>query len=78
MANVVRWLLVSNRYKHLLYSLLISIVFTFLFTEGLNIGMEFKDKQYGNKFDWLDVLAGTIGGIIGQSIQILIILWMYI
>lgn len=24
------------------------------------ITAEYKDKQYGNKFDWLDILAGSI------------------
>ena len=36
--------------------------------------MEFKDKQYGNKFDWLDIAATMIGGLIGQSLQIIFIL----
>ena len=30
--------------------------------------MEFKDEQYGGKFDWLDIAAGEIGGVIGQAI----------
>ena len=36
--------------------------------------MEFKDKQYGGKFDWLDIAATMIGGLIGQSLQIIFIL----
>lgn len=36
--------------------------------------MEFKDKQYGDKFDWLDIAATEIGGVIGQSLQIIFIL----
>ena len=36
--------------------------------------MEFKDKQYGNKFDWLDIAATEIGGLIGQALQIILIL----
>ena len=36
--------------------------------------MEFKDKQYGSKFDWLDIAATEIGGLIGQSLQIIFIL----
>ena len=39
--------------------------------------MEFKDKQYGNKFDWLDVAATIIGGIVGQLLQICIISLIY-
>lgn len=35
--------------------------------------MEFKDKQWGGKWDWLDWVATMIGGTIGQSLQLLVI-----
>lgn len=56
--------------KHLKYAILPGALFTILFVAGLASGMEFKDKQYGNKWDWLDWLATMIGGTIGQAIQI--------
>ena len=68
------WLKESNRIKHLFYAIPIGLVFTILAVIGCAFGMEFKDKQYGNKFDWLDIAATLIGGIIGQVIQIIIIL----
>ena len=68
------WLKESNRMQHLLYAIPIGLVFTILAVIGCAFGMEFKDKQYGNKFDWLDIVATLIGGIIGQVIQIIIIL----
>lgn len=37
----------------------------------LGAGMEFKDRQYGNKFDYLDLIA-TILGAIPMLILILI------
>ena len=37
---------------------------------GLAAGMEFKDRAYGGKWDWLDIAATLIGGLIGQAIQI--------
>lgn len=64
----------SNRRKHLLYAIPIGLVFTILAVLGCAFGMEFKDKQYGNKFDWLDIAATMIGGTIGQLVQIIIIL----
>lgn len=36
---------------------------------GLAAGMEFKDKSYGEKWDWLDFLATILGGLVGQIIQ---------
>ena len=68
------WLKESNREKHLLYAIPAALIGTILFAAGLAFGMEFKDKQYGNTFDWLDIAATMIGGAIGQVIQIIIIL----
>ena len=68
------WLKESNRQKHLLYGIPIGLVFTILAVLGCAFGMEFKDKEYGNKFDWLDISATMIGGAIGQLLQIIIIL----
>lgn len=73
----IKWLSESNRTKHLLYAIPIAIVFTILCVLGVATALEFKDKQYGNMFDWLDWLATMIGGIIGQIIQILIFILIY-
>ena len=68
------WLKESNWQKYLLYAIPIGLVFTILAVLGCAFGMEFKDKEYGNKFDWLDIAATMIGGAIGQLLQIIIIL----
>lgn len=68
------WIKESNRPKHLLYAIPIGLIFTILAVIGCAFGMEFKDKEYGNKFDWLDIAATMIGGAIGQLLQIIIIL----
>lgn len=68
------WLKENNRQKHLLYAIPIGLVFTILAVLGCAFGMEFKDKEYGGKFDWLDIAATMIGGAIGQLLQIIIIL----
>ena len=70
------WLKRSNRSKHFLYAIPIGIVLTILCVIGLASGLEFKDKLYGNKWDWLDWLATILGGLIGQIIQISIIYLM--
>lgn len=69
------WLTESNRDKHFLYAIPCALLGTILFVLGLAAGMEFKDKQYGGKWDWLDFLATVLGGLIGQTLQGLII-WM--
>lgn len=70
------WLTESNRDKHFLYAVPAAFIGTILFVLGLGMGMEFKDKQYGNKWDWLDLLATVLGGVIGQILQLLLILFI--
>lgn len=70
----VTWLKESNRTKHLLYAIPIGFICTILAVLGYAFGMEFKDKQWGGKFDWLDIAATMIGGAIGQVLQIILIL----
>ena len=70
------WIKESNRPKHLLYAIPIGLVFTILAVLGCAFGMEFKDKQCGNEFDWLDIAATMIGGLIGQILQVLIIIFI--
>lgn len=68
------WLTESNRQYHFLYAIPIALVLTILCAIGVASGMEFKDKQYGNKWDWLDWLATVLGGLVGQIIQLVILL----
>ena len=66
--------LIDNRPKHFLYAIPSAFIGTILFSTGLAFGMEFKDKKYGGKFDWLDIAATMIGGLIGQALQLIVIL----
>ena len=68
------WLTESNRQKHFLYAIPIGFLFTILCVLGVASGLEFKDKQYGNQWDWLDWIATMFGGLVGQLIQIIMIL----
>lgn len=63
----------SNRDKHFLYAIPIGLFLSILCVVGVAFALEFKDKCYGNKFDWLDALATILGGIVGQLMQILIV-----
>ena len=69
----MNWIKESNRPKHLLYAIP-GALFTILFVAGLAAGMEFKDRDWGGKWDWLDIVATLIGGAIGQLIQVLILI----
>lgn len=67
------WLKESNRPEHFACAILAAFVGTILFAAGLAVGMEFKDKQYGGDFDWLDIAATILGGLVGQILQVLAI-----
>lgn len=68
------WLKESNRPKHFFYGMCVGVVFTILCVLGVASRMEFKDKEYGKQWDWLDWMATMLGGMVGQLIQIIIIL----
>lgn len=63
------WITESNRQKHFWYAIPCGFLLTILFVAGLAAGMKFKDKSYGDKWDWLDFLATILGGLVGQIIQ---------
>lgn len=81
----MKWLIESNRWKHLVGIFVVSLLGTILMGIGCIGGMEFKDVHHANgdskpihlwdwsAWDWLDCAAGLIGGIAGQCLQILIV-----
>lgn len=71
--RLINWFKQSNRWKHLLYGFLVSIIAGFAFTLGCAAGMEFKDKQAGGKWDWIDFGLTVAGGLAGSAIQLTII-----
>ena len=68
-----KWITESNRLKHLFGGAILALLFTFFCAMGCGGGMEFKDKAWGGKWDWLDFIATCLGGLIGQALQLLII-----
>lgn len=66
-----KWIKESNRTKHLLYAIPIGFLFTILCVLGVASGMEFKDREYNGKWDWLDWIATILGGILGQTLFII-------
>lgn len=73
MTTMLSWMFESNRPKHFLYSVPIGFIFTILCVLGVASGTEFKDKQWGGKWDWLDWTATMLGGLVGQALQVLLL-----
>lgn len=71
--GIIEWFKQSNRWKHLLYGFLVSIIAGFAFTIGCAAGMEFKDKQTGGKWDWIDFGLTVAGGLAGLALRLTII-----
>jgi len=69
--NIVKDFLSSNRYKHFVISMIGSYFTGIGFAIGANLATEYKDKSYGNKWDWKDFAFGITGGVIGQAMQLL-------
>lgn len=65
----------SNRPKHFFLAIPIGFFLTLLCVIGVASGMEFKDMQYGNKWDWADWVYTVLGGTVGQS---LLLFWIYL
>ena len=71
--GLINWFKQSNRWKHLLYGFLVSIIAGFAFTVGCAAGMEFKDRAWGGKWDWIDFGLTVAGGLAGLALRLTII-----
>lgn len=76
LAHSFHWVIESNRLKHIQYGFYAGLLGTISAAIGAGLAAEYKDKQYGNKFDWLDVAATVIGGMFGQAVQLLLVFIM--
>lgn len=78
MKKLIRWIMASNRYKHLLGGLFIGSFSDSDYCAayagiGVAAALELKDKQWGGKWDWTDfalTVAGTVIGRLGTSLLI--------
>lgn len=71
--GLINWFKQSNRWKHLLYGFLVSIIAGLNFTLGCAAGMEFKDRAWGGKWDWIDFGLTVAGGLAGFALRLTII-----
>jgi hypothetical protein len=74
MKKVIDWLKESNRWKHLLAGIIIGLLANGWYcAELVGIGVactcEFKDKSWGGKWDWIDLIITIVGVNIGYTIR---------
>lgn len=68
-SGLINWFKQSNRWKHLLYGFLVALIAGFAFTCGAAAGMEFKDRAWGGKWDWIDFGLTVAGALVGAAIR---------
>ncbi len=62
MKKLIKWLSVSNRWKHLGW-------FTAMYAGVLTAGaLEYKDRAHGGKWDWIDFALTVVGAFVGGLI----------
>ena len=78
MNKLINWLTTSNRHLHLLGGVLISLFADGIYCAAYSVvltasALEFKDTQWGGKWDWADWLMTILGGAIGFGLQTIIL-----
>ena len=71
------WITNSNHYKHLCYGIAIGLGANDWYCAeyvalGVSGALEFKDKQWGGSWDWIDFALTFIGVNIGYLIRYLV------
>lgn len=72
MKKVIKWLKESNRWKHLVGGCVIGLASDDAYCAafaggGIASALEFKDKSWGGKWDWIDwslTIAGVVVGFL--------------
>ena len=73
MKKIIDWLKTSNHWKHLCGGFVLGVLLTVLCALGCAGGMEYKDKAWGGRWDWVDFALTVAGGLLGQAVQVLVI-----
>lgn len=68
--RIVGWWKASNRWKHFLFAIPLGAVCGAPFTTGVGLGMEIKDRLYGNRADFVDFILTAVGGVIGHGVMV--------
>ena len=81
MKKIWNWLKESNRWQHLLISIMIGLLFDNLIGTAIcatlvGVSLEYKDKAYGGKWDWWDLCLTIVPALIINGLKLLVLLWI--
>lgn len=76
MAKIIEWLKDSHRYQHLIGGFIVGLGSTDVYCAaytgvGVAGALEFKDKSYGGKWDWIDFGLTVLGVAAGFGVRTL-------
>ena len=63
----------KTRWQHFGYAIPLGLVLSILCVVGVAFALEFKDYQWGGKWDWKDLACTILGGLVGQGLQVLLL-----
>ena len=78
MKKLWNWLKESNRWKHLAIGAMIGLLFNNLIYTAIcatmvAVALEYKDKAYGGKWDWIDWSITVAPALVVNGIKVLIL-----
>lgn len=78
MKKLINWLKGSNRYRHLIGGFILGLISLDVYSMVMlsfctGAALEYKDKMYGNKWDWLDLSVTMVGAILSYCIKTLLL-----
>ena len=81
MKKLLNWLKQSHRLEHIILSVVIGLLFNNLIYTAIcatmvAVALEYKDKAYGNKWDWMDWSLTIGGALVINGIKMLVMLWI--
>ena len=81
MKKLLNWLKDSNRWKHLLIGAMIGLLFdnligTAICATMVGVALEYKDKAYGGKWDWIDFSLTIAPALVINGLKMIVLLWI--
>lgn len=75
-SHLFHWVTQSSRLRHIKYGFYAGLCGTILAAIGAGLVTVYKEKQYNDEIDWLNVAATIMGGMFGQAAQLLLVFMM--
>lgn len=75
--NMKEWLKASNRWKHLVGGAVVgaamfNVIDAVMACAAVGGALEFKDKAWGGKWDWIDFSLTVAGGVVAGLLRYII------